>query len=46
MQNEEYIVRQAIDGNQAAFAQIYDTYFDTIYRYVYFRVKNQGEAED
>jgi RNA polymerase sigma-70 factor (ECF subfamily) len=44
--NEEYIVRQAIDGNQAAFAQIYDTYFDTIYRYVFFRVKNQGEAED
>jgi RNA polymerase sigma-70 factor (ECF subfamily) len=44
--NEEYIVRQAIDGDQAAFAQIYDAYFDTIYRYVYFKVKKQGEAED
>jgi RNA polymerase sigma-70 factor (ECF subfamily) len=44
--NEEYIVRQAIDGNQSAFTQIYDAYFDTIYRYIYFRVKNQGEAED
>lgn len=46
MLNEENIVKQAIDGNQAAFARIYDEYFDSIYRYIYFRLKKQGEAED
>jgi len=44
--NEEYIVQQAIDGNQSAFTQIYDIYFDRIYRYVFVRLKKQAEAED
>ena len=46
MFNEEYWIRQAIDGNQSAFTQLYDIHFDKIYRYIYFRVKNQPEAED
>ena len=46
MVNEEYIVQQAVDGNQWAFTQIYDIYFDRIYRYIYVRVKKQDEAED
>ncbi len=46
MLSEDILVQQAIDGNQAAFTQLYDGYFDKIYRYIYFRVKNQPEAED
>jgi len=44
--NEEYIVQQAVDGNQGAFTQLYDVYFDRIYRYVYVRVRRQDVAED
>jgi len=44
--NEEYFVRRAIDGDNEAFTKLYDLYFDKIYRYVYFRVRKQTEAED
>jgi RNA polymerase sigma-70 factor (ECF subfamily) len=44
--NEEYIVQQAVDGNQTAFTQLYDTYFDRIYRYIYVRLRRQDEAQD
>jgi len=44
--NEEHIVQQAVNGNQWAFTQLYDIYFDRIYRYIYVRVKKQAEAED
>jgi RNA polymerase sigma-70 factor (ECF subfamily) len=44
--NEEYIVQQAIDGNQSAFTQIYDIYFNKIYRYIYVRLRKQAESED
>lgn len=46
MSSEENLVRQAVDGNQQAFTQLYDEHFDRIYRYIYFRVSNQAEAED
>lgn len=46
MVNEEYIVQQAVDGNQDAFTQLYDVYFDRIYRYIYVRVRRQDVAED
>lgn len=46
MVNEEYIVQQAVDGNQSAFTQLYDVYFDRIYRYIYVRVRRQDVAED
>ena len=46
MVNEEYIVQQAVDGNQGAFTQLYDVYFDRIYRYIYVRVRRQDVAED
>ena len=46
MVNEEYFVRQAIDGNQAAFTHLYDMYFDRIYRYIFVRIRRQAEAED
>jgi len=44
--NEEYVVQQAIDGNQSAFTQLYDNYFDRVYRYIYVRLRKQAEAED
>jgi RNA polymerase sigma-70 factor (ECF subfamily) len=44
--SEENLVRQAVNGDQAAFTQLYDRNFDKIYRYVYVRVRNQAEAED
>ena len=46
MVNEEYIVQQAVDGNQSAFTQIYDIYFNKIYRYIYVRLRKQAESED
>ena len=46
MSSEENLVRQAIDGNQSAFTQLYDEHFDRIYRYIYFRVNSRAEAED
>ena len=46
MVNEEYIVQQAVNGNQTAFTQLYDMYFDRIYRYIYVRLRRQDEAQD
>ena len=46
MVNEVYIVQQAVDGNQSAFTQLYDMYFDRIYRYIYIRIRKQAESED
>jgi len=43
---DEVVVREAIAGNQSAFAQLYDKHFDKIYRYVYLKVSNRAEAED
>jgi RNA polymerase sigma-70 factor (ECF subfamily) len=44
--NEENVVRKAIEGSQLAFTQLYNEHFDRIYRYIYFRVDSQAEAED
>jgi RNA polymerase sigma-70 factor (ECF subfamily) len=44
--NEKYIVERAISGDQGAFTQLYDLYFDKIFRYIYFKIKRQAEAED
>lgn len=41
----EDLVLKAQDGDQEAFAKIYDIFVDPIYRYVFYRVKS-GEAED
>ena len=42
----EEIVKQAQAGEQAAFAELYEMYYDRIYRYVAFKCGNQIEAED
>lgn len=46
MSADEGLIREAIAGNQEAFAQLYDIYFDKIYRYVYLKVSNRTVAED
>jgi RNA polymerase sigma-70 factor (ECF subfamily) len=46
VQDEESLVRRAKQHDQEAFAQLYEQYFDKIYRYVILRIGNDAEAED
>lgn len=46
MQDEESLVRRAQRGNEEAFVQLYEGYFNKIYRYIAIRVGNEMEAED
>ncbi len=46
MQDEENLVRRAKQRDQEAFAQLYEGYFDKIYRYVAIRIGDRMEAED
>jgi RNA polymerase sigma-70 factor (ECF subfamily) len=39
-------MEQAIKGNSDAFAKLYDSYVDRVYRFIYFRVGNEQMAED
>lgn len=43
---EEDLVQQAVSGNQQAFARLYESYFEKIYRYVYLKIGDREEAED
>jgi RNA polymerase sigma-70 factor (ECF subfamily) len=43
---ERELVLQATKRNRAAFAQLYDRYVTKIFRYIYYKVGSQGEAED
>jgi RNA polymerase sigma-70 factor (ECF subfamily) len=46
LQDEEGLVRRAQQLDSQAFAQLYEAYFDKIYRYILLRVRNEAEAED
>ena len=46
MQDEQSLVQRAQQHDQEAFAQLYERYFDKIYRYVAFKIGNRVEAED
>ncbi len=46
MQQEEKIVERAKRGEAQAFEQLYETYFNRIYRYIMNRVSSQADAED
>jgi len=46
VQDEESLVRQAQEHDQEAFAQIYEEYFDKIYRYITLKIGDAVEAED
>ncbi len=43
---EQEIVKAAAKGDEQAFAALYDTYLDSIYRFIYLRVEDQQTAED
>ena len=46
MQVEQNLVHRAQQGDKEAFAQLYESHFDKIYRYVILRIGNKTEAED
>jgi RNA polymerase sigma-70 factor (ECF subfamily) len=46
VQNEEQLVERAKQRDQEAFAQLYEEYFDRIYRYIVFKIGDETEAED
>jgi RNA polymerase sigma-70 factor (ECF subfamily) len=40
------LVKKAQDGDEGSFSKLYDTYFDRIYSFIYFRVHHKEVAED
>ncbi len=40
------VIDRARTGDRAAFAELYDTYVDSVYRYVLYRVREPSDAED
>jgi len=46
VQDEEGLVRRAQQHDQEAFSQLYEAYFDKIYRYVVLKIGDKTEAED
>jgi RNA polymerase sigma-70 factor (ECF subfamily) len=40
------LVERALNGDAEAFGDLYELYLDEIYRYIYYRVAEQAEAED
>lgn len=45
-ENEDSLVTQAIGGDKFAFTQLYDLYYDRVYRHVLYRVPSTEDAED
>jgi RNA polymerase sigma-70 factor (ECF subfamily) len=45
-QDDASLVARARVGDAEAFGALYDRYVDAVYRYVYYRVRNEAEAED
>ncbi len=46
MQDEQCLVQKARDGDKEAFAQLYESHVDKIYRYLVLKTGNKIEAED
>lgn len=44
--NEKILIERAIAGDANAYGELYSRYLDPIYRYIFFRVGVQEEAED
>lgn len=46
MEDERILVQRAKERDEAAFAKIYERYFDKIYRYLVLKIGDRTEAED
>jgi len=46
VQDEQALVHRAQDGDKEAFAELYEAFFDRVYRYLLVRIGNRVEAED
>ena len=44
--NEEALVRRAADGDAEAFGDLYVRHLEQIYRYVFYKIGDEGKAED
>ncbi|MBU6424340.1 MAG: sigma-70 family RNA polymerase sigma factor [Chloroflexi bacterium] len=44
--DEKELARRASQGDRRAFAALYELHVDAVYRYVYFRLRSDAEAED
>jgi RNA polymerase sigma-70 factor, ECF subfamily len=40
------VIDRARSGDRSAFAELYDTYVDSVYRYLLYRVREPSDAED
>jgi RNA polymerase sigma-70 factor (ECF subfamily) len=45
-EEDAVLARRAGAGDAEAFGVLYDRYMDAVYRYVFYRVRNEAEAED
>ncbi len=45
-QDEADVARRAAGGDRRAFAELYDRHVDAIYRYAFYRLRTDAEAED
>lgn len=43
---EKYLLYRAKNKDSGAFAQVYDIYAEKIYRFIYFKISSQEEAQD
>ena len=43
---EDALIDRAVAGDENAFTRLYDTYYDRVYRYVFYRVGRVEDAED
>ena len=46
VQDEQALVRRAQQGDKEAFADLYESYFDKVYRYLTLETGSRAEAED
>lgn len=46
LEKEAEWIRRAAKGDANAFARLYDTYYDEVYRFIFHRVSDQQTAED
>ena len=46
IKREQNLIRAAQQGNEAAFAELYDAYADLVYRYISYRVNGAEVAKD